>query len=76
MNDSTRETLEHLAVTTLRRMDRTLLQMRRAQDEINRLRRVQREEIKKVEEYLDTIAKADPTFNKEAWLNHAKRELI
>lgn len=76
MNDTTRETLENLAVECLRRMDRTLLQIRRVNDELERLRNSQRAEIKKVEEYLDMIEKSDPRFDREAWLNHAKREMI
>jgi len=76
MNDTTRETLENLAVECLRRMERTLIQIRRVNNELTRLRDDQKAEIKKVEEYLDMIEKADPRFNREAWLNHAKREMI
>lgn len=76
MNDVTRSTLENQAVECLRRMERTLIQIRRVNNELDRLRDAQRAEIKKVEEYLDMIEKADPRFNREKWLNHAKRELV
>lgn len=76
MNDTTRTTLENLALERLRQMDRTLLQIRRVNRELETLRNQQRESLKAIEGYLDTIAQSDPFFNKEAWLNYAKRELI
>lgn len=76
MNDTTRETLERLSIECLRRMDRTLLQIRRVNSELDRLRAAQKKEMESIEEYLDMIEKGDPRFNRDAWLNHAQQEMI
>lgn len=76
MNDATRESLENLAIARLRAMEKCGRQIEMAQSHIDRLRDQIKAESQRVDDYLDIIAKSDQTFNKDAWLNHVKREWL
>lgn len=60
----------------MRTMEHLRRQIQRAQADIDKYREQVRDESRRVNEYLDSIAKADPRFDRNAWLNHVEREWL